>query len=251
MKRRIPVKRIAAFVMAVTMLSVLTPQYNAEAATAYTKVTGKVKYGQSEARKVKTLVNSFRTGKNAWYWNERNNKKIKVKGLKKLKYDYGLEKVAMQRAAEIAIQFSHTRPDGRNCFTAYSDLKVTTWTAGENIAWGTNVSRAKWVNALWREDQEKYDGQGHRRNMLESGFTGIGVAHVIVGGSHFWVEEFGAYNAKYKKTKPADRTRKVRVTVNKKLITTIRKKKYIRTGNTRRKWNGRTFVEKYLYIPLA
>ena len=36
-----------------------------------------------------------------------------------LKYDYELERVAMQRAAEIALSYGHTRPDDSGCFTAY------------------------------------------------------------------------------------------------------------------------------------
>lgn len=34
-----------------------------------------------------------------------------------LTYDYELERIAMQRAMEIAIYYSHTRPNGTACFT--------------------------------------------------------------------------------------------------------------------------------------
>ena len=57
-------------------------------------------------------INSFRTGNEAWYWNSDNKTKTKCKNLGKLKYDYNLEQIAMQRAAEIAFQFSHERTDG-------------------------------------------------------------------------------------------------------------------------------------------
>ena len=49
------------------------------------KVTGK--YHQSDALKMLKSINSFRTGNDAWYWNESNTKKVKVKKLKKLTYD--------------------------------------------------------------------------------------------------------------------------------------------------------------------
>lgn len=40
-------------------------------------------------------------------------------GRKPLQWDAALEEAAMQRAAETYILFSHTRPDGRDCFTAF------------------------------------------------------------------------------------------------------------------------------------
>ena len=42
----------------------------------------------------------------------------------------------------------------------------------------------------WEEENENYAGQGHRRNMLKSSYTSVGVAHVIYKGWHYWVQEF-------------------------------------------------------------
>ena len=81
-------------------------------------ITYPITYGQTEARSMLSEINTFRTS-NTWYWNEDNNTKTTVSGLTGLTYDYGLEKVAMKRAAEIALYYSHTRPDGSDCFTAY------------------------------------------------------------------------------------------------------------------------------------
>ena len=150
-----------------------------------TNYTLTVTYGQREARDMLTKINSFRTGSDAWYWNDTNTKKISASGLKTLTYDYGLEKIAMQRAAEIAVRFSHTRPNGGKSTTAYGVLKTPT---GENIAYGYN-SAAEVFNA-WREDNENYDGQGHRRNMLDSRFKYVGIGHVVYQGFHYWVQEF-------------------------------------------------------------
>ena len=35
----------------------------------------------------------------------------------------------------------------------------------------------------WREDEEDYNGQGHRRNMLNENFTAIGMGHVYYNGT--------------------------------------------------------------------
>lgn len=142
-------------------------------------------FHQTEARRVLGYLNDFRTGNDAWYWNEMNTRQVKAEGLKKLAYDYELEKVAMQRAAEIVIRFSHTRPDGTLCFTAYNSY----WSAAENIAAG--YSNAQAVNLGWQEDEEPYSGQGHRRNMLSSDLSAIGIACAEYDGTYYWVEAFG------------------------------------------------------------
>lgn len=38
-----------------------------------------------------------------------------------LKYDYTLEKIAMQRACELVYLYEHKRPNGSSVFTAYCD----------------------------------------------------------------------------------------------------------------------------------
>ena len=38
------------------------------------------------------MVNDFRTGNNAWYWNSDNTEKVVCTGLEELIYDYELEK---------------------------------------------------------------------------------------------------------------------------------------------------------------
>ena len=65
-------------------------------------------------------VNDFRTSGDAWYWNAGNTTKTENIKESRLTFDYGLEEIAMQRAAEIAASFSHTRPNGTPCFTCLS-----------------------------------------------------------------------------------------------------------------------------------
>ncbi len=152
------------------------------AADVYT-VPVSVKYDQAGARSMLDMINKFRTGKDAWYWNESSTEKIYLSGLEKFQYDYGLEQAAMQRAAEIAVNFAHVRPNGTMCFTAANG-----YSNGENIAAGYNT--VAWVFEGWQETNEKYAGQGHRRNMLGD-FSYIGIAHVNVNGMDYWVQEFG------------------------------------------------------------
>lgn len=143
-------------------------------------------YGQSEARRMLDMINEFRTGGTAWRWDESSTTKVPCTGLGELIYDYGLEQTAMQRAAEIALSFSHTRPNGDSCFTAYEGRQGA---KGENIAAGRRTAETTFDQ--WKEEEENYGGQGHRRNMLSSSFQYIGIGHVVYNGYHYWVQEFG------------------------------------------------------------
>lgn len=149
-----------------------------------------VKYGQTEARKIFNMINEMRTSStDAWYWNEDDTTKTTCSALSELAYDYDLERLAMKRAAEIALSYSHTRPNDGRSFSVYSEEGITNWRAlGENIAAGYLSAEA--VNMGWREDNENYVGQGHRRNMLSADFNCGGIGHVYYNGYHYWVEEF-------------------------------------------------------------
>ncbi|WP_197029488.1 CAP domain-containing protein [Butyrivibrio sp. AE3004] len=141
-------------------------------------------YEQTSARAMLDSINDFRTGSEAWYWNNTDTEKIQCKDLPKLEYDYDLEKTAMLRAMEIAVYYSHTRPNGKAPFSAYSKFM----SAGENIAYGFPTASA--VFEAWKEDDFSYSGQGHRRNMLSSANTCVAIGHVVRNGVHFWVQEF-------------------------------------------------------------
>lgn len=145
-------------------------------------------YDQEAARSILGMVNGFRTGSDAWYYNS-NGSVYRCSGLATLAYDAKLEKAAMQRAAEIAVSFSHTRPNGTSCFTVFDEVGSNAYVYGENIAMGRTSAYDTFID--WREDNEGYDGQGHRRNMLDADYNAIGIGHVVYGGYHFWVQEFG------------------------------------------------------------
>ena len=148
-----------------------------------------VKYGQTEGRKIFDMINEMRTDSfDAWCWNEDNETKTRYDNLNELAYDYDLERIATKRAAELALLFDHGRPNGESFFSIYEEEGITYRAAGENIAMGYRTAEA--VNAAWREDGEPYNGQGHRRNMLNPKFNCVGIGHVYLDGCHYWVEEF-------------------------------------------------------------
>ena len=135
-KERLFVKRTAAFLLAVLMfitLVALMPGRAEAASTTRVVVTGT--YMQSDARAMLKRINRFRTGNDAWYYaDDSKSEKVKLRNLKKLTYDYTLEKMAMIRAAEAALKFSHTRPNGEDCFSiTFLDGMSK---GGENIAAG-------------------------------------------------------------------------------------------------------------------
>ena len=148
-----------------------------------------VKYGQTEGRKIFDMINEMRTDSfDAWCWNEDNETKTRYDNLNELAYDYDLERIATKRAAELALLFDHGRPNGESFFSMYEEEGITYRAAGENIAMGYRTAEA--VNAAWREDGEPYNGQGHRRNMLNPKFNCVGIGQVYLDGCHYWVEEF-------------------------------------------------------------
>ena len=148
----------------------------------------------TEARKELAIINDFRAN-DAWYYNMDGNIS-EVGGLGDLIYDYDLEKVAIQRAKEIVVNFDHQRPNADTALSAFPDGYSS---KGENIAAGQSTAEA--VMEAWKETNEDYYGQGHRRNMLGS-FNAVGMACVEVNGRRFWVQEFGYKTASTINTTP-------------------------------------------------
>ncbi len=169
-------RKMIAFLLSLLLLMAVAAVAYAEAIDIEVDLT----FGQTEARSMLAMINEFRTGEDAWYWNADNTTKTVCSGLGELVYDYDLEAAAMQRAAEIAIFFSHTRPDGTSYVTAFPPDRIS-W--GENVAAGQQTAQAAYMS--WREDDDNYSGQGHRRNMLGD-FNCIGIGHAVRNGVHYW-----------------------------------------------------------------
>ncbi len=119
------------------------------------------------SEKVIALVNSYRA----------------QNGLSAVTYDAALAKAANVRAKELVSSFSHTRPNGTRCFTAFDEAGVSYRGAGENIAMGQ--SSAEEVMNDWM------NSEGHRANILNASFTKIAVG-VYEGsdGRLYWAQEF-------------------------------------------------------------
>lgn len=150
-------------------------------------------FNQREAKKMLALVNDFRTGSEAFYVSEDGSHQVSVPGLGKLEWNSDLEEIAKVRAAEISKSFSHTRPDGSSCWTAYEDSTIFWWGKGENIAAGQ--SSYETCFSAWKEEGLPYAKQGHRRNMLGD-YNSIGIACFVpeddtLGYRKYWVMELG------------------------------------------------------------
>ena len=103
-------------------------------------------------------------------------------GLSALKKDDGAVSAAHIRAKEIVQSFSHTRPNGTSCFTAAKEIGVSYKTAGENIAYGYATPQQVvngWMNS-----------EGHRKNILSSSFSKIGVGCYSKGNVLYWSQFF-------------------------------------------------------------
>ena len=176
-------------------------------------------YQQTDARKMFDMVNKFRQSNEAWYWNEDNTKKEYQKDLKKLKYDYELEKCAMQRAAELIVKWEngHIRPNGENCITILPDEfgKI----CGECIAIGDfSFNDPESVFYGWQENDKDYSNQGHRRIMLRPYYNSIGIAHAKYKETNFWVLVTSSEIADTEYKAPNNKSTKVTVRTKKELI---------------------------------
>ena len=107
------------------------------------------------------------------------------KGLQPLAWNpnSALQSAAQLRAQEIEEYFSHTRPDGSNCFTVLKQYGLTYGHCGENIAYGTYLS-AEGATELW------INSPGHYKNMINPNFREIGLACYVSGENIYWVQLF-------------------------------------------------------------
>lgn len=88
-------KVLSIMLSGIILISSLCAGINVFAQDSTISADIRVTYDQSEARSMFNMVNSFRTGGNAWCWNENNTKKESYKNLSRYTYDYDLEKIAM------------------------------------------------------------------------------------------------------------------------------------------------------------
>ena len=183
--------KLICFILALTLVFSYIMPKNGVSAAGSTTISFYVQYGQTEARKMADMVNDFRAqnGKDA------------------ITYDYNLEKVAMQRAAEIAVRYNsaedavtHYRPDGNTYKQTLSDFGFNVSPRGilygENILFGTQDSmKLDSAFGMLSSDEDN-------RTQMLGNYTIFGIGHIkIEEKTDFWVQIFatrgtpGAYTA--------------------------------------------------------
>lgn len=171
------------------------------------EVPTSITYGQTNARSMLNMINTWRNG-GTWYYNE-DGSKTQTGALGSLAYDDNLEEIAITRAKQIAILFQHLQPNGESIFNLSANgMSIY----GENIAAGTNMD-ASTAFKLWQEEDQPYSGQGHRRNMLNTEFQSIGIGHVKINGIDCWVQDF-SYQSPQSEMKSAARDETVTETLS-------------------------------------
>lgn len=115
------------------------------------------------------------------------NELRKSQGCGALTLDRELTDAAMQRAAEIAVSFDHTRPNMTSCFTVCDKAH------GENIAAGNDTAEDTYLQ--W------YHSPGHYANMINSSYRSIGIGHFECEGISYWVQLFSWDEAEQAETR--------------------------------------------------
>ncbi len=95
-----------------------------------------------------------------------------------------LNAIARIRLQEVKVRFTHDRPDGRRCFTAFKDAGISYGAAGENILRQKSAGPQEALR-LWMESPRHYYNI-HRKRFHR---TGIACA-VGADGRTYWVQEF-------------------------------------------------------------
>ncbi len=146
--------------------------YNATAADLKEEATKLVDSNWSKYNEVLGYVNTYRS----------------EKGVSSLTLDCELSIAATVRALEMAYtdNASHTRPNGKDWFTIFTDLGISKGnTAGENVAGGYSSPKA--VSEGWKSSP------GHYANMIDSRFSKIGIGMAQLSGTTYgtyWAQLF-------------------------------------------------------------
>jgi len=161
-------KRFSVFLLAICMLFSVTSVFASAEGYDFTfEIQGHEVY--SEIYDVLELVNEYRADE----------------GLPALTLDAELTAAAMQRAAECAIFFDHTRPNGESCFTVFPDRLGGR--RAENIAIGQRNAASvmnSWMNS-----------SGHHANIMNSSSRSIGIGCFYCNGTYSWVQLFSSTTA--------------------------------------------------------
>ncbi|MEG9298003.1 CAP domain-containing protein [Mangrovibacillus sp. Mu-81] len=113
---------------------------------------------------------------------ELTNQERAKQGLPALEVDAELSKVAKEKSRDMQANnyFSHDSPTYGSPFDMMKQFGIEYSSAGENIAMGQPTPEEvvqAWMNS-----------EGHRKNIMNSNYTHIGVGYVEDG--HYWTQQF-------------------------------------------------------------
>jgi uncharacterized protein YkwD len=115
------------------------------------------------------------------------NQYRQAQGRSALAYDQALEEAMEGHCHHMVVHnfFSHNGPAGEPETARFTDRARAcgTTASGENIAWGQRNASA--VMNSWR------NSPGHNANMLNSGYTRVGIGCYLGGRSPYWGQLFG------------------------------------------------------------
>lgn len=131
------------------------------------------------------------------YINPATGKKLKPSDYVPIKWSSSLEWIAQLRAAECTVNESHTRPNGKSCFSiTYKNEQ--SW--AENLAW--NYSGLMYGIEQWYSEKKDWVNQnsnavtGHYTSLINPGYKFIGLGSFVrdTGGWYGVSAEFGYNN---------------------------------------------------------
>ncbi len=106
-------------------------------------------------------------------------------GVSSLAHNWELSRVARYKSQDMIDRnyFSHTSPTYGSPFTMMKNFGINYQAAGENLAMGQRTAQevvSGWMNSA-----------GHRKNILNSNFTHIGVGYAVdSNGRKYWTQMF-------------------------------------------------------------
>ena len=142
--------------------------------TSIVNASYSINYNQSSARDLAQKLNAYR---------------VDTANISALTYDYTIEKYAMQRAAEIMLSFSNTRPNGSMWHTVFDKSIYGTETSTnltENILCTGDGSMATSLQVLNRV----LSNNVQRSKSLRTKNRSFGIAHAVYNGVDYWVMLF-------------------------------------------------------------
>ncbi|ASJ22650.1 CAP domain-containing protein [Brachyspira hampsonii] len=96
--------------------------------------------------------------------------------------DDKLNNIADIRAKELAISFSHIRPNNTKYDELLYENRIIVYSSNENIAY--RFKNAETVASYWMNSNK------YKVNILSDKFTHMGVSHYAINGEDFWVVIF-------------------------------------------------------------